>query len=361
MSSGGRIDAFDGLRTVAVMAVLLAHFGWFIAPAGYEGVDVFFVLSGFLITGLLEREYAATRSIALRRFYLRRLLRLYPALLVAVLLCAALGRGVYADRSDFFSETFLSLTYLMDIARSAGWVAPDRAGPLAVTWSLAIEEHFYLAWPLVFLFLRRRHSARVVGAVGIGIAAASFAALVVATAAGQDPLRLYFRPDLRCGGLFVGCALALVRLPIPDRVMRLAMPLSLIALIASMQVPGSNASMSAFGVRLPLVWLTTCLVIEGCGRLDGSLARRALSIPPAVAVGRISYGVYLFHLPIISVLTAARFSVRFLGSVFLPIGIAAVSFIVVEKPFLTLKDKIGQASRDDEARTPPPHSAEPFP
>jgi peptidoglycan/LPS O-acetylase OafA/YrhL len=147
--SSSRIPALDGVRGVAVLAVFASHAGIPGFSLGGMGVDAFFVLSGYLITSILLAEIARTGSISLPKFYLRRIKRLTPALLTLTVLYAILAPFVWVERSaaEHAGLSALSFFYLMDYAR-AFWVGHS---PLVHTWSLAVEEHFYLVWPFALL------------------------------------------------------------------------------------------------------------------------------------------------------------------------------------------------------------------
>ncbi len=315
------------------MAVLFAHIGWYVARSGFLGVDVFFVLSGYLITMLLLREKAATGGIRLRAFYARRALRLYPALIAAVILAVALPRAGSSGDAAWFS-----LAYVMDFARSFDWISDRRAGGLGVTWSLAIEEHFYLLWP-VLLLLVARAGRRPVAVTAVALSIASWSALVALSAAGEG--NLYYRPDLRAGGLFIGCALAAV----PPRRVRVPRPLTwvaLIMLVVLMQLrSGGPSATSTYAFQMPATWLLTAVLVMALAGATEPRAASLLSWRPIEYVGRISYGVYLYHLILITVITSygLPFSERMTLDVLLPLLLAGLSFELVEKPFLRLKER----------------------
>src|SRR3954447_21056005 len=140
-----RVGALDGIRGLAVLGVFGAHSGYPIVKQGWIGVDMFFVLSGFLITTLLVAEWDRTGSISLRRFYMRRILRLYPALIAAIAIAAPLSLWLGESPTDYLGHAGVSAAYLQDLA--AGLF--DSHGPINHTWTLAVEEQFYILWPLV--------------------------------------------------------------------------------------------------------------------------------------------------------------------------------------------------------------------
>jgi peptidoglycan/LPS O-acetylase OafA/YrhL len=351
MTSGeksGYRPALDGLRAIAVAGVLFAHIGYYIAPDGFLGVDVFFVLSGFLITRLLAAEHQRAGSISLRRFYARRALRLYPALIAAVVGCLVFYDRLYGSVGGWWREAWPSLTYLMDIVRSTGYL--PTAGPLGITWTLAVEEHFYLLWPLLLLVLLRRYPPEKVGRISLGIALVCWLSLLTCSAFDLvSPYRLYFRPDLRSAGLFVGCALALLGHRIAGQVLRrAALPAGLLLLVL-FQLHASNTGLAAYAVRMPVTWLCAAVLVGAVDRNAAGFVGRVLAWAPLAYIGRISYGLYLYHLAIITLLaqeTSLRFSVRMSLEVLLPIAVAAVSYRMLETPFLRLKSRFAQPSAD---------------
>ena len=199
----GRLASLDGIRAFAVLAVMADHTGLGFARAGYLGVDVFFVLSGYLITTILLDEQDRTGSISLRRFYGRRALRLYPALVLTCLLALILTPGRVPGAS-----ILVALTYLQDIAISTGgW---HTGFGLWHTWSLAIEEQFYLLWPLAVILGARlgRRFLIWVAALGAGYGVVALWVWFTPTSSPTSPV--YFRPDARAGAILLGCLLALV-------------------------------------------------------------------------------------------------------------------------------------------------------
>jgi len=330
--------ALDGLRAVAVMAVLFAHFGWFIAPSGFLGVDMFFVLSGFLITRILIHEYSASGRIRQGRFYARRALRLYPALLMTTIAVGLVGPPLYAGAHQWVGEAWISDLYLMDIARATGYL-PHDVGPLGVTWSLAVEEHFYLLWPLFLRWALPRWTLRRIAYGTILAAGLCYMILAITILSGGSAFNLYYRPDGRSGAILIGCAAAILGAGVSkDFLRRSTIPVTAVLLvIIQIRVFGST-SIIAFTLGLPLVWVLTALLVLSLVGSQECLVHHTLSLPPLTYLGRISYGVYLYQLPVITLLADPtlhlRFAVRATGSVLIPIVLAVFSYELVERRFL---------------------------
>jgi len=352
--------SLDGLRTVAVGIVLAAHGGvpWF--RSGGVGVDIFFVLSGFLITTILRTERQRTGDLSFRNFYARRFLRLAPAL---VLTCA-----LVAVAKPAFGEPFPAADLALALSYTANW-AQALYGHymtwLNHTWSLGIEEQFYLLWPLVIVGLERR--VRAPGAkAGLLLAGAAGIAVYRAWHVGVwSDERLNFGLDTRMDSLMTGAALAYVvqavaavsdrrptenggqRLPLQGETAskllgRVLAPLALATLFLIPNiVTWYSPWMGWIGYVLVVGLAATVLADLVMGR--HSLLAPVLATRPMVFVGKISYGLYLFHLPVYfmveKVIPAAPLVVRLGWKVAVSIALAAMSYYWVEKRFLRLKHK----------------------
>jgi peptidoglycan/LPS O-acetylase OafA/YrhL len=313
MPSSQRTLELDGLRAVAVASVMAFHYWRPSAPAGFVGVDTFFVLSGFLITGIICRQLEQGRF-DYRAFLVRRARRLAPGLAAVLLVCLLLAPALlpwWAPRSGFDAAiAALSLTNLREV------VAP-RDNPLSHTWSLAIESQFYLLFPAA-LIAARGLSRRLTASVLLALwAAITLARLGFSMMWPTHPAPYYATP-FHATGLLLGAALALH----PPR-LRLG-PAGLASLVA---IAVLGARLQDLQIAIPLAELAAAAVI-----LDPP---RILAWRPAVWLGAISYGVYLWHIPVMHVLFELPVAVRLPGETILTLVLAAASFLAIEKRFMT--------------------------
>ncbi len=318
----GRRPGLDGLRGIAILLVLVCHVldnAGIWNGAGSAGVTVFFTLSGFLITSLLVEELQARGRVSLRSFYARRARRLFPALAAAVLLVGAFQAAV----------GIASPGHLLPVIFYVGnWiaVAHGNLGLLPHTWSLSIEEQFYLLWPLGLLAVWRWRNGPVLLA-SLGILASMAARFALA----GDWYRVYYGSDTRADGLLVGCLLAL--LAHRGLSWRPSVVTATAGMMALAAVSLGGASLSARGVWIPALvpWITAAMIWTACS----SQSPRWLAADWLRYIGRRSYGIYLWHYPF--VLLVGYFS-HSLGvtllAVMASVGIAEASWRFVEAPFL---------------------------
>lgn len=331
-------------------------------PGGFLGVDVFFVISGFLITTLLVTEWVASGRIGLGAFWARRVRRLFPALVLLLLAVAVYALTLAPD----VTRRALRWDGLATLANVSNWrfVFSHQSyfeqlggpSPLRHTWSLALEEQWYLLWPLTVLgglalwqkgAPRRRPDASsrppwlAFAAVLAALAVASAALMAWLTPAAGDASRAYYGTDTHAQGLLIGAALALIlhRRPIRSvTARRAAGALGVVGLAAGCAVFAVAHDQDRWMYRggflvRAVVWAA---VLVASLRASGGLVPRLLAAPPLVALGRISYGVYLWHWPAVVVLTPARTGWHGWGLLALQSGVAvasaALSFVVVEQP-----------------------------
>jgi len=353
----GHIDALDGIRAVAITMVLVFHLGFPWAHGGYVGVDIFFVLSGFLITGLLVQEHRTTGEIALRRFWARRARRLLPALCLLLLVLAAVSAANprLLSPTDLESNGLATLFYVQNwhlilLSKHQLLVQAFFPSPLLHTWSLAVEEQFYLVWPLIVVLALRRdrlgrlhphriHTVVVVGAVASAVAMAAMAL------AGAPPLSIYYDSGTRAFELLIGAGLALwfplggpaSRPRHPRRTTAIAGTVSLGLLVGYTVLVSGIDPRWIYEGGLVAASLVAAVLVWSATTAPGSLVGRALACPPVRALGRISYGVYLWHWPVLVLLSAHR--VGFGGGplmvvqVAITLAAALTSWFLVERPF----------------------------
>ncbi len=361
VTSGQRyMPGLDGLRAIAVLAVIAYHeqLGW--APGGLLGVGIFFTLSGFLITGILVSQWNAESRIGLGTFWLHRARRLLPALFVMLAVVTAwvtladrarLGalRDAVGAAAGYYSNWYLIIKNQSYFARFA------PPAPLDHLWSLAVEEQFYLLWPLLLLggllLLRwlKGSAAWLIVPTGL-LAAASAAAMWAWYVPGLDPTRVYEGTDTRAFGLLIGAMLALAwpsgskrgahsaraaRIPA-----RLTGALLDVAGLAGLVVIGvmiwrvSEYSPFSYRGGLVLLSVATAAVVAATAH-PGTLVGRALGWAPLRWIGVRSYGIYLWHYPVIVLTTAPNAKptpVEAIGQIAASVLLAALSWQLIEEP-----------------------------
>ncbi|MEV4687227.1 acyltransferase family protein [Microbacterium sp. LWH3-1.2] len=316
-----RFAGLDGMRAIAVLLVVVYHlFPPALLPGGFVGVDVFFVISGFLITSLLLRERVSTGRVALGRFWQRRARRLLPALAVVVVVCSALAWVVGGDvLVDLDAQVLGVATFSynwVSVAGGGGYFAAATPELFRNFWSLAVEEQFYVLWPLLFpLFvLLPRTWARSTAA--FALAAASAVWMGVTVSGGGDVTRAYFGTDTHAFGLLLGVGLAFLLTPVSrtggprwahSRAARkltgAAGVLALSGLIALAMVPQSTAALTFPGALLAASLLSALAIVAGVW--PGSWFGPAIDARPMRWIGDRSYGIYLWHWPLLVLAVAA--------------------------------------------------------
>ena len=314
MSALPRLPGLDGLRGVAVMAVIGYHLnlGNFL-PAGFLGVDIFFTVSGFIITALMLQEHAQTGRIDFAAFYLRRARRLFPAALCMLLLLVPLTPLLQPSalprlREDLPAALFYVSNWWQIVAQQSYFEAIDQPRLLQHLWSLAVEEQYYLLWPLAAMWLLGWASRTGLGISATLIALAStawMAWLYVNQIDGGDPSRVYLGTDTHLMGLLAGSALAAwwnpwkIRMAslASDELLNLAGTAALAALIWGMAETHEGMSELYQGGFLLAVMLT-CVVI-GAATREGTWVAFLLSTRPMLWLGARSYSLYLWHWPVV--------------------------------------------------------------
>lgn len=329
-----RLD-IEGMRTIAVGSVLFAHAGVSFMAGGFVGVDVFFVLSGFLITGLLAREVSRSGRVSLSNFWARRMKRLLPAS-ATVLVFSAAATYVFlpiTQRKDFGGDIVSAALYVVNwrlADRGVDYLAEDVGqSPVQHYWSLAVEEQFYLVWPILMLLIGivAARSWKRAASVVLGVATvASFAYSVQQTA--DSPATAYFVSTTRIWELGIGGLLALAatqvqRLP---SLLRAAGGWVGIAMIAyavfvfdeSTTWPGANALVPTVGAAL--------MIASGLGPTPGS-PQKLLSLAPMVWIGGLSYSIYLWHWPMLIAAQAKWPDLQLRWSLLLMIGSVVPAYL----------------------------------
>jgi peptidoglycan/LPS O-acetylase OafA/YrhL len=329
----------DGLRAVAVLSVLLYHVDSGLFSGGYVGVDVFFVISGYLITTIIVREIRDGRF-SIVRFYERRARRILPALAAVVLAVLAVGALLLtpARLRDLGSSTVAAALFCSNVLfylRSGYFDSPAEAKPLLHTWSLAVEEQYYIFFPLLLLLIARFGSRRFLPWLA-GLAALSFLACAVVTRI--DAAAAFYLIPTRAWELFVGSVLSLQAFPAPTgrrtRDAVAALGAALIVWAVCLYTPQTPFP----GVAAALPTLGAALVIHAGGG-GPSTVSRLLSLKPVVFVGLISYSLYLWHWPVIVYarlyLVRAPDAVQAAAMAAASLGLAVLSWRYVETPFRT--------------------------
>lgn len=349
LSASRHVPELDGIRGIAIIAVLIHHqLTPFSLKGGFLGVDLFFVLSGFLITGLLLTEFEKTGAISIRNFYMRRALRLGPALALYLIGCLAVAYHTAAiDLSRQARLIVIALVYATNWRMAFGWDPVLDA--TAIIWSLSIEEQFYLVWPLLFfgclsLKLSKRYiaSGLILAILGILL----YRAFLLN--AGTDFTRLYYGTDTRADALLTGCLLALLPTTIVGlKLMRWLKGASLVSaacflyLLSTANFTDSYLYAGGFSAVACLVGL----VIWVAANSPPQILSAVLRWYPLRWFGHISYGLYLWHW-----LVVRSTSFYYLGywepwaRLALATAIAAGSFYLVEKRVNRLKERFSVPS-----------------
>ncbi len=380
--TGRHLPALNGLRGLAVIGVVAYHLqlGW--AKGGYLGVDLFFVLSGFLITTLLLEEWVGSGRISLAAFWGRRARRLLPALflVVAALAVYLVANGLWGgpganglvDLSGLRGDSIATLLYVNNwhliFAHQSYFAQFSTPSPLQHTWSLAIEEQFYLVWPLVLLALlhlarrntRGSRAARaraswmssatwgwrgpgVVLCVGLGLASSILMAALFTP--GVDPSRVYYGTDTRLFDLMAGAAIAFVAAARPQpnerarRTLHVVAPLAGVALLVFWVFAGTSGGLPTnfmFEGGFLVCAALAGLVVADARLIEPGRLGRGLAWRPLHFIGTISYGIYLWHWPVIVYINGTRTGLSTwpldVVRVVVTLALSTASYYLVERP-----------------------------
>lgn len=341
------IPALDGLRAIAIFFVMLGHSvqqhplsNGLVVDRGGLGVDIFFVLSGYLITNILLCELSDNGSISLRHFYIRRFLRLFPAMLMLVL--AYLIISPFILQQTFSARILTSMaviTYTMNWVKAFGL---GGGGILAHTWSLSIEEQFYIMWPVTLIALIKCSSLRFAAAFSIIIALVSLAWSRYLYIHGATSDRIYNGLDTHLHSILIGCSLALYFFLSRPKIIksRLISLKSICATLIIFYIMIYGTSPAVRDISQLLLSISTAIVIWGILN-EEILIKYFLEVSIMCMIGRISYGLYLWHYPVFTIMHMNRISelnVLIYGSM-ISLSIAVISYLTIERYFLLLKDK----------------------
>ena len=305
------ITGFDGIRTLAVIGVILYHLLPTQMRGGYLGVPVFFVVSGYLITDLLRQEWDQNGRIAVKDFYVRRMKRLYPGMVVMLLLSAAyitlFQRNLLNNLRGVVVSSLLYVNNWWQINHGLSYF--DRFGnesPFTHLWSLAVEGQNYLIWPLLFILLMKLVKNRgTIFKIVIGCSLLSALLLAIWYSPGADPTRVYYGTDTRLFSIWMGSALAFIwpsthlKKEIPKkakRVLNLAGGLSFIGLVITFFVLDDHLSFVYYGGMLLVSLL--CTILVSVTAHPGASLNRWLTNPLFSYIGKRSYGIYLYQFPV---------------------------------------------------------------
>jgi peptidoglycan/LPS O-acetylase OafA/YrhL len=346
----GYRPSLDGIRALSILVVMVCHSGLTLIPGGVLGMSVFFVLSGFLITALLMQEWNRTGSISLKQFYYRRALRLLPALFALLFVCCLYGLIKSKDEAiAIYMSVAATLFYVTN------WISAFShadLGPLAHTWSLSVEEQFYMLFPLVLsvlLWLKLKRLWTVIFL--LFVITASVVHTVMLWENGHSIRRVYYGFDARVDELLIGCLIGILAswnvLPKTDRailISKIAAVVSVVSIIyLGLTIPEDHPFMNTGATTIVAMGLAVIIInlISTPVRVISDF----LELQFLVWIGRISYGIYIWHYPIFRQIGAINLhpALTFVIQVGMTFAVASLSYYFIEQPFLRLKNKSAES------------------
>jgi peptidoglycan/LPS O-acetylase OafA/YrhL len=354
----GHVPALDGIRGIAVLQVFVAHFHWIVSTdpffnavtpwhwlnktlePGFLGVDIFFVLSGFLITSLLLKDWQRNRFGMFRRFYMRRALRLLPALYAILIASFFVARWEKFPMDIQWRTTWHALLYLNNW--NVVWNPNAAQNDLGHLWSLGIEEQFYIIWPaiLIGLVALKIPNKVIMGLVAITIAVVAWHRNELWNQ-GVSWLNLYIRTDTRVDSLLVGALFALIyrHVRINRTILNCAASIAFLGIVyIKYNHGGSFIYEGGFTIIAILAGVVILAAVE-----NAWVGNVVLTWKPLVVLGKVSYGLYLWHMLVFQIMgrhfTWGPKSIRIMIGIIVVSAITAASWFFIEKPFLRLKDR----------------------
>jgi peptidoglycan/LPS O-acetylase OafA/YrhL len=352
------IPALDGLRGIAVLAVMFYHLEvlvpWLgpVSHGGFLGVDIFFVLSGFLITSVLLKEQARNGQISLKNFYMRRIFRLVPAYWFFLIVLFSFGQFLLSPLAaktiyDYYSYNFiLAFLYLMNWNRATAETAV--AGNLNHTWSLSIEEQFYIFWSFVtFLAFSEKRSRVTIFFITAGLVLLVICWRMGRALNGTSPDVLYYSTDTRIDAILIGCVASMIYMwKLAPKSFFKSVYFDLLAAACYLTLVwiffnASSKDISLYTALLPLFTVSVAVIILWLMNREKTPGHFLLEIRPLQWIGKISYGLYLWHYLAyeFSRETFSSVEMQIAAGTTLAFAASALSYYVIELPFLRLKTK----------------------
>lgn len=338
----------DGIRGIAIVTVCLAHYGVPIIQRGGFGVDVFFTLSGFLITSILLGEYSKTGDIGFRNFYVRRVLRLFPALFCLLAVYGTLVTLFGKNLTRHYTDIALVFFYVANWAGAAGL---NRPGELGHTWSLSVEEQFYFIWPVTLYFLIKKWRARGLLAASAGLTVLSMSEMFILSKS-VPWWRVHYGFDTRAFTLLFGCVFAIAVHFWKERI-TLSKPLEAIlpwvvflgmALFMFRRDPFTSDPHFFQGAVFIIPFLTVVMIYTAVMPGFG-VSKAILANPILVYFGKRSYGLYLWHYWILNVVNPRQIG-PLLACALASLVVTELSYRFIELPFLSLKHRFAKKKKD---------------